>query len=297
LSWYSIFAKKHDFIFDLLTIIKGLVIYSFLAVAPLNLRMGRSIITVNSFMDKWSYISIIVLVIIIALFVFVARKNKLFLYGLLWFFFPLFIALLFNNFFARRGNEMLLPEHNLYLAYPGLLILFFSIPFKLKTKLDIRKIIIAVLLCIIPIYAVLTIMENNRWQDEIGFYESMIKYNKDSTFNFLAYGNLEYAYEKIEKFQQAEQYFIRAAQSSGGDPYFYNTLATFYLRNGNLDKALSTLNFSKDLDKNFTQIYLLLGIAYMSKGQADKAKLNFEKVVLLDPKNKTAKKFLEAGRK
>jgi hypothetical protein len=293
LGWHITFPNMQNFIVYSLTIIKGISIYFLLAIMPFNLHMGRSIAIVNSFMDKWSYISIIFLIITIALFIFGIRKNKLFLVGLLWFFLPLFITLLFNNLFARRANEILLPEHNLYFAYPGLLILFFSIFPRLKTKLDIKRTTITLLLCLILPYMVLTVLENNRWQDEIGFYKRIIGYNKNSVFNFLTYANLGYAYEKVKKFQQAEQYFIKAAGFSEGDPYFYNTLANFYLRNRDIDKALNILNFSKSLDINFPQTYSLLGIAYMLKGETEEAKHNFKQVLLMEPNNKIAQYYLE----
>jgi hypothetical protein len=220
----------HNVFFAVLTLLKALLIYTVLAILPFQLRMGRSIMVVNSVLDVWSFISLAFLIILISLYVFLRKKNKLLITGLIWFYLPLFILALFNIFFAWRGNEMLLPEHNLYFSYIGFLIVLLAFLKYLSQKLNLKKIVTIALLFVILTYSVLTISQNLRWQDEIKFYEGILKYSKNSAFDYMIYANLGYAYERQKKYKQAERCFIRAAELSQGDPYFYNTLAAFYHR-------------------------------------------------------------------
>jgi tetratricopeptide (TPR) repeat protein len=256
--------------------------------------MGRSIAVISTLQDKWVYVSLAFLIVIIALYILGLRKNKQAVFGLIWFYLPLFILLFFNYLFGKRGNEILLPEHNLYFCYIGLLIFVFSIIGGLKFQDNAKKYLAATFLFFLVFYGGLTISENFIWHDEVRFFERNIKRNQDSVFNFVAYSNLGFAYERKEKFKQAEESFRLAAQRSQGNPYFYNTLATFYIRNKDFDRALKTLMFSLELDKNFYNTYFLLGIVYANKGNAIEARRNFEKALLLNPSDSTSKRYLEA---
>ncbi len=275
-----------------LTLLKGTAIYTFLSIIPFHLRMGRSITVISTLQDKWAYISLIFLIIIIALYIMGLRKNKLIIFGLTWFYLPLFILLFFNYLFAKRDNEILLPEHNLYFCYTGFIIFLFSIIASLKFKINAKN-LAAVFLFFLIFYAGLTISENLIWQDDVRFFERNIKYNKDSVFNFITYANLGFAYEKAGKLKQAEENFKLSAEKSERNPYFHNMLASFYIRNGDFDKALKTLMFSKELDKGFYSTYLLLGISYANKGKTIEARSNFERALLLNPADSISKRYLE----
>ena len=277
-----------------LTLLKGMSIYTFLAVIPFHLRMGRSIAAVSALQDAWLYVSLVFLVFIIALCILGLRKNKLIIFGLFWFYLPLFIMLFFNYIFAKEDNELLLPENNLYFCYAGLLIFLSAIITSFKLKMDVKRCLTTVFLFFIIFYASLTISENFVWQDEIQFFQTNIKYNKDSLFNFMSYANLGVAYERAKKFGQAEESFKLSAERSKGNPYFYNILASFYIRKRDIDKALKILIFSKGLDMHFYSTYVLLGISYAEKGEILQARDNFEKALLLNPADGMSRRYLEA---
>ena len=293
-GFHTAVTNPKEILLGFLTLLKGLGIYTLLAIIPFQMRMGRSIAVISTLQDKWVYVSLAFLIVIIALYILGLRKNKQAVFGLIWFYLPLFILLFFNYLFGKRGNEILLPEHNLYFCYIGLLIFVFSIIGGLKFQDNAKKYLAATFLFFLVFYGGLTISENFIWHDEVRFFERNIKRNQDSVFNFVAYSNLGFAYERKEKFKQAEESFRLAAQRSQGNPYFYNTLATFYIRNKDFDRALKTLMFSLELDKNFYNTYFLLGIVYANKGNAIEARRNFEKALLLNPSDSTSKRYLEA---
>lgn len=281
-----------NILFMFVSMIKGIYTYAILSIIPYHLRMGRSITVVYGLADKWFYVAFFLLLVSsIAIVRF--RKNKLFLYGLLWFCVPLFIQLLFNYFFARNDNELLLPEHNLYFSYVGFLIILFSFLLLPRIQGWLTKYIAPVFVIIILCYTAFTVAENVKWGDEIRLFNTMLEYNNNSKFNYMAYANLGYAYERIKNFERAETNFKLAAETSERNPYFYNIAASFYIRRNNLDKALDILLFSRDLDRNFYQTNFLLGIVYAQKGLIGEARENFKSTLLIDPSNEAAARYLE----
>lgn len=278
--------------FGLLTMMKGACVYTFIAVFPFQLRMGRSIIAVESFADKWWLLSFVFLAFLTVSLIYGIKKNRMFLLGITWFYLPLLAMLFFNNILARRAHELLLPENNLYFPYLGFLIFVFSFFAAVKKGSYFKKIAALILLFIAPFYFALTISENTYWNDEVKLYTKILKYNKGSVFNYMVYANLGFANERVEKYGLAEKYFTQAAESSGSDPYFYNILAQFYIRSGSYDKALPVLEASKRLDDHFAQTYVLSGTALAYKGRKEEAKKDFQRALLIDPANQSASYYL-----
>lgn len=278
--------------FAFFSALKGIYAYFALSILPYHLRMGRSISSVFGTEDKWFYITTLLL-LVSTVFIARARKNKLLLFGLIWFSAPLFLQLFFNYAFSRSGNEMLLPEHNLYFCYFGFLIIIFSLLSQPRVLRLVRAYLVPVFLIIVLHYAALTVTENVKWGDEIKFFNTMLKYNRDSKFNYVAYSNLGYAYEREENFEQAERNHRLAAETPGTDPHFYYSLANFYIRRDELDKATESLLSCVQLDRSFFQAYFLLGEIYAHKGMTGEAKKNFQTFILFDPANKYALRYLE----
>jgi len=252
----------------ILTALKGLLVYTFVSLVPLNLRMGRSIDIVSGTSDKWLYFALIFLIIMILAAV-SFRKNRLLLSGLVWFYSALAMQLSFNWFFARRSGQILIPEHNLYFCYPGLLICIFSLAASRKITQIAQRYLTAMLCGIVAVFIGLTVYLNFNWQDEVRFFERGLRLNKGSAFNFMDYANLGFACERIKDWQGAEDNFKSAAQNSGADPYFYNLLAAFYIRRQEPDKALGVLEFSKKLDGKYPGTQILINYVKQRGGRLD----------------------------
>lgn len=292
-GFHAAIANLGGVMLGFLTLLKGMIVYTFLSVTPFRLRMGRSIAVVTGLQDIWAYISLIFLIIAVLLFVRGLRKNKLAVFGLFWFYLPLSFLIFFNYLFAKRDNQILLPEHNLYFCYIGVVVFVFSTIAPLKLKMKTKKYLIAVFLCFVIFYIGSTISENHTWHDEVKFFERNVNYNKDSAFNFVGYSNLGFAYERAKELKLAEENFKLAARRSGKNPYFYNMLASFYIRNGNFDSALKTLISSKELDMNFDNTYLLLGIVKVNRNDYVAARYNFEKALSINPADVVARRYLD----
>ena len=106
----------------------------------------------------------------------------------------------------------------------------------------------------------MALIENNRWQDEISYFKRMIALNKNSNFNYLAFANLAKVYEKYNKMPEAEHYYKLAAENSGNDPYFYDALGLFYLKNKDFSRAKAVLLYSLKLNPKSSSTNFLLSL-------------------------------------
>jgi len=274
-GWEYTGLESKNNLFYLLTFIKGNVVYLWKAIFPGKVYMQYAIQTVNSFSQIWFYSSIFV---ILGLGVLISLKKRLqrgIFLGCAWFFLPLSALIFMNIVFARIGTELLLPLHNLYFSYPGIILLADGI----FNKLDINKKRIFIFCASLGViyYALSTIQENNYWQEEVPFYQRIINYNKNSAFNYIPLSNLGYSYERQKKYDLAEKYLEEALKLSNRNVLFYNGFASFLIRRGNFDKAVKILEESLTIDSNFSETYSLLGIAKIKLGNIDEAKANFEK--------------------
>ena len=281
-----------NYVFDVLTIIKGNLVYLFKAIVPLDTRMQFTTHIINAF--GWPALVILLLFIffLTICIVLAKRLNKTFLYGIFWFYAPLLILIFMNIFYAKRGQEILLPLHNLYFSYPGLLVAFVAL-FKNKSY-NINKLISVVLCLVIVFYAIITVIDNDLWHDEIAFFKRIVNFNKDSQFNNIPYANLAFSYERAKEYKLAEDYFSKAIELSNNKPISYNTLASYYLRRKDFDKAIKSLEDSLKFDRNFFQTYLMLGIVYLKKGDKGKARENFKIALTIQQNDQLSKTYLKS---
>jgi len=271
-----------------LSIVKGVCAYATVALLPFHLHMGRTIALVRGLSDPWCYFFLAFLVVFAA-FIARSRKNRLLLFGVIWFCVPLCAQGAFNYLFGRRGGLVIVPEHNLYFCYAGLLAAVFS----LLTLPAFRRWLLPVVLAVSALFAGMTFSESAKWGDPPRLFTSIVRYNApDSPFNAMAYANLGLFYERELEMPEAEKYFSLAARVSGGDPYYYNMLASFYLSGRNADAALRTLAVSRELDAGLPETYRLSGIARARKGLIPEAKVDFEAALRLDPADAVAARWL-----
>jgi len=289
-GWEFTGLESKNTLFYLLTFVKGNIVYLFKAVFPREVYMQYTIQTVNSFNQIWFYISILFVFISSSLILLKKSLDKNFLLGYMWFFLPLSALILMNIVFAMKETELLLPLHNLYFSFPGI-ILMGDFAFS-KFKTDIRKIFVFCATVAVIYYSASTIYENNFWHEEIPFYERIIAKNNNSAFNYIPLSNLGYSYEREKEYDLAEKSFLEAARLSGRNALFYNGLAFYYIRRGDYKKAIKTLEESLFIDSNFSRTYFLMGFSEMSLNNFAKAKANFKKALDLNPDSKGARFYL-----
>lgn len=72
------------------------------------------------------------------------------------------------------------------------------------------------------------------------------------------------------------------------NPAVFVAIAKAYAMNKQYDKAFETLNYAKDLNKNYTEIYLTEGDILYQQGKLGEAASKIESAIVFDPNCKTA---------
>jgi tetratricopeptide (TPR) repeat protein len=102
---------------------------------------------------------------------------------------------------------------------------------------------------------------------------------------------LGYAYLQKQDFQQAGEYFKRAAQADSKDPrvHYYSALTMSrqgsFSDNSNLPEMIKELQAAIALDPNFADPYMLLAFAQMHAGDNAAGLVSIQKAVALSPRN------------
>lgn len=177
-------------------------------------------------------LGIVILIILLAvIFIKKTYKNKLMIYGFLW-----FVLLLIPGMFVRLLNK---PDYfdyldcRIYLPIIGLIIALIELlP---KKILNIKnKIVIGIVSIIFLILSIITVLHNNYYCNP-------------------------------------EVFWLKAIKDNPTKARFYNMLGLFYKDNGNLEKAEIAFTKSIKINPSDADYYSKLGLIYMQKNEYTKA--------------------------
>ena len=147
--------------------------YVFLLVFPFNLHFFR-VTPFISGLSGLKTILVIFLSLAVLFLIWRSRKNKVILFGFLWFLAGLIPAfLLMDNF--QKFNQAVMAESWVYPASVGF---FLMISFLL---LKLRKYGVLICAALILYFGTLTICNNRLWKDDITFDKNTLKYMPEDT--------------------------------------------------------------------------------------------------------------------
>lgn len=94
--------------------------------------------------------------------------------------------------------------------------------------------------------------------------------------------NIGIVYEKLKKFDNAEQSYIKAIEFSPDETDFYYNLGLVYIEKNEYDKAISCFKKVLATDVDDSNSYFNLGICFLKKKNDDYAMKCFRKAVELN---------------
>ncbi|MDD2752010.1 MAG: tetratricopeptide repeat protein, partial [Candidatus Omnitrophica bacterium] len=254
----------------LLFLPKAICQYIGLIFLPLNLHMSYTVALPKNIFDPGVFFSLLFCAFLLFLFIYFLRREKFVSFFISWF----FIMLLpysgifpINAFFA---------EHFIYLAAPGIFVIFFYFLEKIKPGLLVEAVFFAYLI----FFCAMTISYNFVWQDPVRFYSRIINLSKNS---FAAYNNLGVVLLERGDFSAAEGNFQMALKI---DPDFQdaklNLARCFYLKNDlaraiGMAKAVVAAN-----PKNFLALDFL-GTFYLKNREFSLAEDCYKQAAALNP--------------
>lgn len=98
---------------------------------------------------------------------------------------------------------------------------------------------------------------------------------------------------KAGKFQQAEQFFLKAAANHPGDPKIYARLGLMYLQQKNHSDAIESLKVATKLDRYNPSRHYNLALAYWGNKDVQRAIMSVREAISLDPVTPKYRQLLE----
>ncbi|HDZ76908.1 MAG TPA: tetratricopeptide repeat protein [Candidatus Omnitrophica bacterium] len=313
-SAQPIFAKASLYspnsIIRIFSFFKGVIIYLWLLIMPVNLHMERYMMPAVRIFDAHVLTFISIAIILIVFFSRCRFRNKkFFIFNITWFFILLFPQ---SSFFFIA----ILADHYLYLPSIGI---FMIIAYGLN-KLYLRRKYLAqaLFISIVVFFGLLTFSQNYVWRNSISFYRWTDKFSPASyiTRNNLAniYAHLGMEEDAIKMYERAleinpkiesiaknksiveDNYIKRYKDIIKSKPksavHYYN-LARLYERKGMEEDAIKMYEQAISINPELVRAINNLGSIYEKNNRFDDALAQYEKAASIDPG--FAKAFFNIG--
>ncbi|HEX2945783.1 MAG TPA: hypothetical protein VHT96_07490 [Clostridia bacterium] len=232
--------------------------------------------------DNQSYISLVILLLIASLSFYTWKRNRLVSLGILWFFLGLAVE---SSFISIKDVYF---EHRVYFPLAGfIMFLVGMITYERKRKslhiLPIRKTILknpvawllAVFLCLTPIYIGFTLYRNYIYGTTIRLWSDTVRKapGSDRAHNSLATGYLNAYDEKklnTEYLDLAEIEYKKAISMNNANSTAHTNLSKVYLLKEDYDSCITEANKALTYTKS-EYAEFNLGSAYQKLGKTDDA--------------------------
>lgn len=110
-------------------------------------------------------------------------------------------------------------------------------------------------------------------------------YKKDPAASLRAFSGLGEIYLKRNDLDTARKYFTQALEISPEDEVAAYNVAEILFSNQNIDEAIRFYEMAIKIKKDWSKPYHKLGLAYLNKGDYEKALENLRKFLEMDPNN------------
>jgi tetratricopeptide (TPR) repeat protein len=246
---------------------------------------------------------------------FFRQKNKVMVFGLLFFTFN--IMFLLQILGAGQG---FIADRFTYIAYWGLFFIYaYWFQWLLVQREKFRPLLYITTLVILGIYGFMNFQQNRIWKNGETLWTHVIKYNPGTALawenrgsyymdagrikaaihdfttalalkpdNAVAYysrGNLYHYYIEADPsaLRLALQDYNRAIRLSPGTPEYLVQRGVVSYKLGLFDEAIQDLNAAESFDPTSKDIYAYRSLAYINLGQNSRARADIEKYLDLNP--------------
>ncbi len=247
----------------LLTFAGVMVRYYLALFFPWHLPMSPAVPVITTVFNLPVFLFIISLLVLAGLCILTAKKNKLVLFGGLWF----FAVLLPHANVIQIHRPMYL--HWLYLAMFGFWLAIFCSLIYFYERIKDRNVKLArpllyigggAIIIAVVFFGTRTIIRNNDWQDPITFYEKNLVYAPDS---FIQRNNLGMAYDAVGRHEEAIAEYQKALAIKDVYAQVHHNLANSLRDVGRTEEAILEYNRAIEMSPGFVLPYNGLLAIYM----------------------------------
>ncbi|HPQ28487.1 MAG TPA: tetratricopeptide repeat protein [Desulfobacteraceae bacterium] len=246
----------------LLTQPRVVLFYISLILLPLpgRLNLLHSFYISHSLTDPITTLPAITIIAgIIGLGLYLARKNRLVSFCIMWFFINLFLESSFVQLELVFEHRLYLPMFGFALIVPYLLFRFMSFR---------RSAAFSVLICIVLFFSICTYARNNTWRDKTTLWTDVISKNP---YTNRGHNGLGLALLDKKRFEEAVEHFSKALEIKPRDSMTYNNLGNALLAMGDVDSAINRYRRAIDLKPEYSEAHNNLGLALGRKGDYSSA--------------------------
>lgn len=200
------------------------------------------------------------------------NKDRLLSFAILWFIvsiMPVSNLLPINAYMAEHW--LYLPSLGFFLILAKMLNIFYA---------NSRTFCVAIAVCLLAYYSVLTVRQNAYWRDPAVFYEMTLKYTPNNWRIYNNFGNVYLKNGNYEKAMEAYKTAIRLNPNLAGA---HNDLGNLYGRLNKLEDAIAAYKKAIEIDPNFAGAYNNIGTIYYSMNMQEEAIKVLQKAISLDP--------------
>ncbi len=242
---------------------------------PFDLNLWHSFHPIASLVETNGAISMVLTVILFVFMVFIYRKNKIVLFGLLLFIVPLLPAL-----YIKGISWKPFAERYLYLPSVGFVLILTIFLSWARGKLQHTVWSITIVsVAILALYIVETVNRNNVWKNSLTLWSDTVLKAPDSA---MAHFNLGAAYASEDRLDEAiKEYNSALAINPFLAPDLYLGLGEAYELKNRIDEALDMYRIALQIEPNY-KIHRVLGDAYAKKGLIDQSRYHHQKAMELE---------------
>ncbi len=287
--------------------------YIFKLILPTNLSAFYAAPKLNEIPIAF-YVSPFILACLVAFIYFYLRKNKVVIFGFLFYFFSIALML---QFVPTGGSLFIMADRYSYLPSIGLLfIIAYLINISLQKKNGYRYLVIGITAFYFFLFSYQTFARTKVWQDSGTIWTNIIEKSPNNCYmayqkrgeyyyeekqddekalnddnkslelnpiNAEAYNNRGMVYFRQGKYDLAMTDYNKALNINPRNYMVFINRGNVYLKNGNHESALKDYNQSLNLKSDYFMTYNNIATVYLNQGKFDFALENFSKAVSLNP--------------
>ncbi len=249
--------------------------YIQLLIIPINQTIDYDFAISNSLFDVKTIISGILLLALLGLAVYLYNRNRIFSFGIFWF----FLTLSIESSIIPISDVIF--EHRTYIPSFGFFIILTSgIYLFIWNKYKNVAILLFVLL--IGSNTVLAYQRNEVWKDEISLWSDAIQKSPNKARPYM---NRGYANGKLQKWDKAILDFTKVNEIN---PKYhaaaYYNLGIAYWTLGDKDKSMDNYSLAIEVDPKYADAYYGRGVCYYYLNEFDKALADYSKAISIMPR-------------
>ena len=256
---------------------------------PARLNLDHDFSLSNSLIEPLTTLpSLAVIIGLTALALYIAKKERLYSFCILWFFGNLVIES------SIIGIEIIY-EHRIYL--PSMLVCLLVVIFAYK-HIRLKWVKVALLCGIVMVFSIWTYERNSVWKDEITLWEDCVKKSPASVRSL---SNLASNLYIKGKFEEAAGLLKNAVRLDPDDEKVHVHLGNVFFAQGNRDQAIDHYRKALKLYPAYDMAHINLGSVLLLEGRIQEAVVHFEEALRINNFNdqahsNLAKALLKAGK-